>query len=438
MSRVDGSVFVPDYREVPYWWLDAPRPTFSSQPPKDVDVVVVGSGVTGLNAALELSRGGRDVVVIDAEDAGFGATCRNAGMMGRSLKHSFGDLVKAHGLQTAKAVYDEANASHEAFLSVLRDEGIDCKMRICGRLIMGRSQRQLDGLEKELSLKKEYLGEDFRMLNQSEVMAEIETSVFVGAAYLPDIGMLHPGRYHLGLVASLTSRQVPIFTSTRLLSIDRTSKGFALKTQNGTIQCRDVVVATNGYTLKAPSKWLARRLIPFNGYVIATEELPADVIERVLPGDRSYLDANFDLSYLRRTPDNRRILFGTRTGSRLPSELKTMAQRLHGDLLKILPGLKGYRIGLAWSCKCASTFNFYPHIGVHEGVNYAVGYSFAGILMGTYLGRKLAWRMLGRNDGDTFFSKEPFQSMPFYSGSPWFVPPAMKVMRLKDRWESRA
>ncbi len=87
----------------------------------------------------------------------------------------------------------------------------------------------------------------------------------------------------------------------------------------------------------------------------------------------------------------------------------------------------------AWTGRCAGTFDLYPHIGEQAGLHYAMGYCFAGVPMGTYLGRKAAAKILGAADGATIFDALPFPSHFLYSGNPWFVPLAMRFYDWKDR-----
>lgn len=70
---MNNDLFSADYTPSPYWWEDRPRPNLPQQTlPKRADVVIIGSGYSGLCAALETARGGRETVIIDAEDAGWG------------------------------------------------------------------------------------------------------------------------------------------------------------------------------------------------------------------------------------------------------------------------------------------------------------------------------------------------------------------------------
>ena len=63
------SLFTDDVKLTPYWWDHVPRPALAKRaPPAKADVVVIGSGYTGLGAALQTARGGRDTVVLDAQE----------------------------------------------------------------------------------------------------------------------------------------------------------------------------------------------------------------------------------------------------------------------------------------------------------------------------------------------------------------------------------
>ncbi|MEZ5773308.1 MAG: FAD-binding oxidoreductase [Hyphomicrobiaceae bacterium] len=440
MREVEG-LLTEDFRDTPYWWRAAPRPLIARKDlEKAVDVVVVGAGITGLNAAIELTKAGRSVAVLDAGDAGAGASSRNAGFVGRTLKHSFGQIARKNGLEQAKRVYREMQAAFESVADVITQERIDCHYERCGRLIMLQSQSQRRALEAELTLRAEHLGQPFRMVEGHELGGEIATGSYVAAAVIPDLASIHPGLYHLGLLKGAEARGAVIHTETEVKSIERTGEGggrggFTLGTSRGPITAGEVIVATNGYTDKA-WPWLARRAIPFDAYMIATEELSDNHINHLLPGGRTYLEDTHNIFFVRRAPDSRRILFGGRTGSRFPS-LTVMAERLRGDLNRMLPELGPVRIANAWTGRCSGSFDLYPHFGRHDGIHYALGYCFAGVPMGTYLGRKAAASVLGRPDRETVFAERRFTTVPGYTGNPWFVPAVMAYWDWQDRRSAR-
>ena len=438
MSELGQSVFAADFKETPYWWDAAPRvAAVPATPPAAVDVAIVGSGITGLNAALVLARAGRSVAVLDAEDLGHGASTRNAGYVGRSLKHSFAELMQRHGTAYAIAVYREMQAAFDAVADRVREEQIECGFKIRGRLVLTKAKRQYDDLARELELRKTHLGSDFAMLPRVALRDEIASDLYCGGALIPDLGSIHPGLYHRGLLERARAAGAVLLGRTpveRIAPVD--GGGFDVTTSLGTTRARDVLVATNGYT--GPLlPWLQRRLIPFDAYMIATETLAPAVMNRLLPTDRTYIDHVHDIISMRRSPDGTRILFLWRTGTR-PTGARAKGAQLWLDAVRIVPEIATLKISHSWTGRCAGTFDLWPHLMQHEGIHFAGGYCFAGVPMGTYLGSKAAHRILGNAaQGDTVFAERGFPTVPFYSGTPWFVPAVMKYYGLRDRWASR-
>jgi len=437
MSTADADVFAPDFKETPYWW-DAAPPTkdVPRAPPGRVDVAIVGAGITGLNAALVLARAGRSVVALDAGDLGHGASTRNSGYVGRTLKHSFSDLLRKHGTTYAVAAYREMQAAFDAVAERVRTEQIECGFKVGGRLILTKAQRQYDELEQEWTLRQKHLGGEFTMLSRKAVRDEIASDLYCGGALIPDLAGIHPGLYHRGLLDRARAAGAELIGGTRVERIvPLDGGGFEVATPQGITRARDVLVATNGYT-DGLLPWLQRRLIPFDAYMIATEPLPPAVMSRLLPTDRTYIDHVFDVVSIRRSPDGTRILFLWRTGTR-PTGARAKGAQLLRDLVRIVPEAAGLKLTHSWTGRCALTRDLWPHVATHDGIHFAGGYCFAGVPMGTYLGQKAAHRILGSPEGKTIFADRSFPSLPFISGSPWVACQAMAWYRTRDRGASR-
>jgi glycine/D-amino acid oxidase-like deaminating enzyme len=143
-----------------------------------------------------------------------------------------------------------------------------------------------------------------------------------------------------------------------------------------------------------------------------------------------------NINFLRPAPGESRILFGGMTGSHTNS-LPDFGARLLRRFQKIMPDFAGIRLAHVWTGQCAGTFDFMPHLAQRGRVWFAAGYNFAGVPMGTYLGMKLAHRIVGSKQGETVFEEKAFPTKAFYRGNPWFVPAAMRYFDLNDFIKAR-
>lgn len=414
----------------PYWWEAAPRPNLvAPDVPERVDVAVVGSGYTGLIAALKLVEAGRSVAVFDSEEIGAGASSRNSGFVGRTLKYSFGDLLRAKGLPHAIATYREMQAAFRAVGDTVTEYAIDCDFRAHGRLVLAETPAQFEDIKREYELRHEHLGAPFEILDKQALSSEIGSGRYLGGVILPDLASIHPGRYHQGLVTAAQGLGVLLLANTRVSGIARIETGLQVTTARGTCQAREVILATNGYT-DALLPWLRRRLIPFDAWQVATEPLPPGLIDQLLPRDRTYIDSYMNIDAIRRSPDGSRILYCGKTGER--SDQRTMGRRLLAELQAVFPDLREVGLSHSWTGRCAATFDLLPHMGTHDGIHYAAGYCFAGLPMGSHFGRLLAQRILKPGPVVSVFVDQPFPTVPLYGGGNWFVPWMMRWYDWKE------
>jgi glycine/D-amino acid oxidase-like deaminating enzyme len=436
MSRL-SSLLASDFREEPYWWNVA-RPEILPEVVLDrtYDVAIVGAGLTGLRAAIDLARAGMKVVVFDAEDVGFGASRRNAGYLGRSLKKSYSVLRRNHGITFARRVYEELNSALKTTLEFISAERIECHANRVGRFIAATSSAHLTRLVADHRAMNEELGFDYRVVATEGVREEMGTSIYFGGIVVPDHASLHPGLYHQGLLKIALAAGVTVSARTNVLSLQRGGPvRFRVTTSAGVIDASTVVITTNGYTPRE-LRWWARRLIPFTGYMAATEELPPDLLRELIPNGRTAIDSNVNTDFFRFAPDEPRLLFGGAAGVQL-RDTDAIAHRMHSILIRVYPQLRNVRLSAVWSGKCAATFDMMPHMGSDDGLWYGMGYNFAGVPMGSYFGMKIAHGILGRADVASIFTEMPFKTMPFYDGTPWFVPMAMRMFDWQDRWIAR-
>ncbi len=415
----------------PYWWEAAPPPAYEPAPlPAKTDVAVVGSGYAGLVAALTLARAGRGVTVIEAGDAGQGASTRNAGMTRGQVKIGFTELIGRLGLVRAKAIYGEAQKARANLAHLLESEGIDCRFGPVGGFTPAHTLQDYDTMGRETEFLRKHLGIPVHMVPKAEQLRELGSELYHGGQIRNDIGGLHPGLFHQGLLNRVLEAGATVAARSTVTGIDREASGFSVATSRTALIARDVIVTTNGYT-GSVTPWLRRRVIPIESQIIATEPLSREVMNRLIPRGRMIVDSCRLHNYFRPSPDRGRILFGGRASANISDPWRRAAHP-YRKLTEVFPELAGVRITHSWSGMTGYTFDLLPHIGVHEGVHYAMGFCGGGVVWAPYLGHKVALRVLGRPE-PTLFDGRKFPTRPLYYGKPWFLPAIMSYYGWRDR-----
>lgn len=425
-------LFAPDFSTDPYWWERTPRPrTRPRDLPAQADVVVVGSGYTGLHAALGTARDGRSTVVLDAGDAGWGCSTRNGGQISTSVKPSYAELVRRYGPELAGRILRDGHASLAYIGNFVREEGIDCDFGVVGRFHAAHNQRQFDALERQAANQPKGFEVPITVVPRAVQRSELGTDAYFGGIVLEAHASVDPARYHAGLLERVVAAGAEIHPNTPAIEIRPLVGGsFEVRTPRGVCRARDVVVATNGYTQRV-TPWLRRRVIPIGSYIIATEPLAPDLMARLMPKDRIVSDTRKVVYYYRASPDRRRILFGGRV-SHSETDPRVSGPLLHAEMVRLFPELAGTRISHSWCGFVAYTFDELAHTGRHEGVHYAMGYCGSGVGMASYLGMRLGQQVLGLPQSKTGIGDIENPTMPLYTGNPWFLAASVMYYRWRD------
>ena len=429
-----NNMFSEDFRTTPYWWEQVPRPSIApADVPAKTDVLIVGSGYTGLNAALQTARGGRHTIVLDAEEAGWGCSTRNGGQVSTSVKPGHAELVRRHGPEAAAQILRDGRTSLAWLGDFVRNERIDCDFRVAGRFHAAHNPAQYEALARQMTNQPKGFEVPFEIVPRAEQRRELGTDVYHGGVVLTAHASVDPARYHAGLLTRAQEAGTAVFPHTPATRIERDQDGFTVTTPRGKVHAREVVIATNGYTGKL-TPWLRRRVIPIGSYIIATEEIPAEIMARIMPKDRIVSDTRKVVYYYRASPDRRRILFGGRV-SHSETDPRVSGPKLRAEMVRLFPELAGTRISHSWCGLVAYTFDELAHIGTHEGMHYAMGYCGSGVGMASFLGMRIGHKILGQKSGATGFDGLDFPTIPFYTGNPWFLAPSVMYYRWMDNRE---
>jgi len=430
--RSMNDLFTPDLKLTPYWWDRTPRPVLKDiDLPREIDVAIVGSGYTGLHAAVQTARSGLSTVVLDAQDAGFGCSTRNGGQISTSIKPSFAELSQRFGVQTAIAILKDGQSSLDFTTEFIKSEAIDCDLRVVGRFQGAHLPKMFDRLNIECTISHPGFTSDAYMVSAGDMASELGTRVYYGGCVFPHHASLDPARYHAGLLHIAMQAGVRVIPHCAVTNLVKGTSGLSLTTPKGQICAQKIVLATNGYS-GALSPWHQRRIIPIGSYMIATEPIAPELMNRLFPSDRVITDTRKLVYYYRPSPDRSRVLFGGRVSVGETNPMKS-ALRLHKELIRLFPELKRTRITHSWMGFVAYTFETLAHIGETNGVYHAMGYCGSGVGMASYLGMKLGRKVADLADDDTGLEHPPFLTRPLYSGNPWFLWPSLLAFRLRDR-----
>jgi len=427
------------FKDKTFWFENVDKSETATAPlPDNIDVAIIGAGFTGLATALHLLRGGKTVILYDAMKLGHGASGKNGGMVGPSL-HKLGldGLTSTYGRDKALAILQEGMTAIEYFQNFIAEEGIDCDLKMSGRLRGITNIKALDGVIRDSEKLTALKGFKFDVVDKADIHSEIDSDLYQGGVIYHQDGGLHPLKLVMALARKVSALGGLIYEQTHARDITKTPGGFLVETSIGTIKSGEVVIASNGYSKKYLNNKLPyfyKRLLPITSAMIATEELPAETISRFFPKRRMHGGNHRLVQYYRASPDDKRVLFGAR-GTDPWDRVLQNGTNLKSHLCKIFPELDDVKIDYSWSGKVAYTFDHTPHLGLQDGLYFAIGYCGSGITRSIYLARQLSRRILGQDDYQTAFDDLPFKSRPFYNGTPWFMPAILKWHSFLDKMD---
>lgn len=373
------------------------------------DVCVIGGGFTGLSAALNLAEQGFDVVLLEAERIGFGASGRCGGLVGSGQRKDVLETEEAFGRDRSRLLWDFAEQAKDEIRHRVQKHDIPCDLQN-GQLVGVHKERYRDWPEELSRLLAEHYDYPFcEVLDAEQTRARVATDDFLAALYDPQALALHPLNYTLGLARAAIDAGVRIYERSRVSRYSRTDPAL-IETPRGSVTSNFIVLGCNGY-LDSLDARAARKIMPINNFMIATEPLGEQRARELINGRFGVHDTRFVVDYFRLSDDHR-LLFGGGENYR-PRFPADIAKFVRPYMVRLFPQLKDVRIDYAWGGTLSVTVNRLPHIGrLRPNVYLGQGYSGHGIATASFAGKAIAEAIGGTTDRFDVMAELPIHMFP--------------------------
>lgn len=367
---------------------------------QQADVCVIGGGYTGLTAALELAEAGRRVILLEAEQPGWGCSGRNGGQINPGLACDHRLLEQQLGRDDALRVWQLSLEGVQLIQQRAERYRIDCDLR-SGILLVANRPRQVPEL-RAWQQQLEALGYDRLSFHGRDELNQLLRADYQAGVMDSGGGSLHPLKYATGLARAAAQAGALIHGQSRAGSIAQDATGVSVSTALGQVRADQLIIGGNAYSGEL-LPWQRRRFLPIGSYIGATRPL-GDLAGQLIPSRAAVCDMNNLIDYYRLTPDNR-LLFGGRAtagAARLTKLRQTLRQRMAG----VFPQLADEDFDYLWGGQVAMTASRAPHFGrLGNRVLYAQGYSGQGVALAGLAGKLMAEAVLGRSEDFDLFAR---------------------------------
>lgn len=397
----DGKDYAPTY-----WIATAGTPPADDGPVThdiDVDVVIVGSGYTGLSCAIHLAKEhGIKATVLEANGVAWGCSTRNGGQAQISagrLKRS--QWIKRWGVDVARKLHVELSEAFDLFRDLIRSPEIDCEPQDGGHLYIAHRDKMMPALEKESRLLNEVFGYPTRILGREEIHGDfVHDEEAKGAMFEPDGMGVHAAKLAFGYLKLVRKLGAKVYTSSPVLGCELKNGIHHLSTPGGTVRARAVCFATAGYTSPGLHSLTRHRLMPILSNSIVTRPLSHSEREILNFKTRVPLtDTRTLRHYYRMLPDGR-----VQIGSRSAITGSDASNPKHLDLLleglgRKFPILRGIEVDYSWWGWVDVSHDMMPRIfrpDPKQSLFYAMGYGGNGVMYSAQAGRRMAQMVAGK------------------------------------------
>lgn len=436
------------------FWHEIVAPSQPSPPLSgtvQADVAIIGGGYAGLSTAFELKRAqpGLQVVLLEADVCGYGASGRNGGF----AMTLFGLTMELLKLRFGRGAVREAQAfMDEAVDNVGRlvaEHGIDCDYERNGLMTVATSPGSARRLQREAALANSLGFHEIHYLDAVETRRRVNSATYLGARIEENCALINPASFAVGL-KSLAERAGAVIYEETPVTVVRTPerhRPIAVETALGQVLTHKVVFATNAYTRAFPQ--LASRQVPVGTYIVLTEPLSPEQLAPIgWQGREGIEDAPNLVHYYRLTADNRLLMGGGdvtfKRGGKLPNDYEPRVFReLEEHLVLTFPSLQSARITHRWGGPVSVPVDMAPafgYLGEDRRASYALGCVGHGVAMMSYAGNILRDLVLERRSPFTELFFVNRRTIP-WPAEPILFPAARMIrgyMRIEDSLTRRA
>jgi gamma-glutamylputrescine oxidase len=375
-------------------------------PPLDgdatADLCVVGGGITGLSAALHAARAGMDVILLDAQRVGWGASGRNGGQVGSGLNWTQGELAARLGEEAARAIWGLTEEAKELTRALIARHAPEAGYRP-GVIHAALADAEMAAFEREAAFRSSSYGAAPEILGAEDVAQMTGSRAFRGGVLDRSAGFCNPLAYALGLARACAAAGVRIHEGTEAIR----ARDGQVGTKAGAVRARAVVLAVNGYA-PALHPALGARVLPINNYIAATEPLG----ERApMPEPVAVSDSRFVVNYFWQDDAGRLIYGGGESyGRRFPRDI---ARRVRRNMVRVYPELADVGFTHAWGGTLAVTATRLPLVrALGPGLLAAGGYSGHGLALAGLAGKILAEAARGERQRLEILAGLPVPALP--------------------------
>jgi gamma-glutamylputrescine oxidase len=417
-----------------YYEASVTRPAVAPKLSGDinVDVCVVGGGLAGLSAALELAQRGYSVALLEANSIGWGASGRNGGQA--LIGFASDDAIETQfSGDDARRAWQMTVEGLQLIRQRIATHAIDCDF-VPGYMSVAVGPKKAQALSDWAEHAARAFHYSMEPIAHADIGQWIASERFHAGVYDGNSGHLHPLKYTLGIADAARRAGVQIFEQSPVLDIERGAKP-QIKTSHGSVSCRYAILAGNVYLSefgKNVAPELASRIMPVGTYIITTEPMSPARADALIKHRSAVCDTNFVLDYFRLTADNR-MLFGGRVSYSTATPhnlLESMRQRM----LAVFPQLSDLAVSHAWGGFVDITMNRAPDFGrLGDNIYYLQGFSGHGLVLTGMAGKLAAEAIAGQAERFDLLAR--LKHYPFPGGKLMRTPAlvlGMLYYQLKD------